>query len=572
MSHSRTGSPRGVPLPPGLENSGNLCWLNAIMQALTHCKMLVEAIDTSMHCLNCTVGPTCVLCSVETHIKGISNAQREGAQPVAVAPQGIVRALPVISQTLLEGQQEDAHEFLRNLVSAMQASLTLAQERLNVQQVASSSNSSSTTAFGLLNRIWSQSSSSSGGNINTAAATATAANSNNNHNSSSSSSSSSSKRGGRDTTTVVGSEEEFRDEYPFSLFRGSVHNQVLCTRCGTVSVKADPIEDLELEVSRASTLETALSDFCRVEVLNGANAYSCDVCQSKTTAHRCMQMHTVPAVLSIQLKRFVFDGKKSSKITHFVQYPEHLDLASYLTEEAPRAASTRPGQSPAGSTLELFAVVVHLGKTIAAGHYVAYVRNELGWYRMDDSRVRRCSPEEAMSQSAYILFYQCRDDPYAVPKRGDAAAAAAPVELAHHTGRHWQSAQLLPSSALPLTASSSPRPSDRTSRLLSFNPPVRGSPATSSSSSSSSSAAAGANKLGRGLDGGERRRLKRGADATVVAPAAPVDPRPSVKRRRLDSAIDKERERGAEAEAAGRKGGLLSRVAGFVKGLFYPGG
>ena len=563
MSGHRTDSPRGVPLPPGLENSGNLCWLNAIMQALTHCKMLVEAIDTSMHCLNCTVGPTCVLCSVETHIKGISTAQREGAQPVAVAPQGIVRALPVISQTLLEGQQEDAHEFLRNLVSAMQASLTLAQERLNTQQMASSSSSSSTSAFGLLNRIWSKNSNDSGvssNNTNSAMAITTTT-----PTTDSSSSCSSSKRGGKDTTTGVGSEDEFRDEYPFSLFRGSVHNQVLCTRCGTVSVKADPIEDLELEVSRASTLETALSDFCRVEVLSGANAYSCDVCQSKTTAHRCMQMHTVPAVLSIQLKRFVFDGKKSSKITHFVQYPEYLDLATYLTDEAPRAASTRPGQSPAGSTLELFAVVVHLGKTIAAGHYVAYVRNELGWYRMDDSRVRRCSPEEAMSQSAYILFYQCRDDPYAVPKRGEVAAAL--VEPAHRTGgRHWQSSQLLPSSALPLTASSSPRPSDRTSRLLSFNPPVRGSPATSSSSSSSSG---GINRLGRGPDGGERRRLKRGAVAAVMAPvAAPVDPRPSVKRRRLDNALDKEK--GREPEAEGPKGGLLTRVAGFVKGLFYP--
>jgi hypothetical protein len=50
--------------------------------------------------------------------------------------------------------------------------------------------------------------------------------------------------------------------------------------------------------------------------------------------------------------------------------------------------------------------------------------------------------------------------------------------------------------------------------------------------------------------------------------AAPVDPRPGVKRRRLDNALDKEKER--EPEAEGPKGGLLTRVAGFVKGLFYP--
>jgi ubiquitin C-terminal hydrolase len=32
-------------------------------------------------------------------------------------------------------------------------------------------------------------------------------------------------------------------------------------------------------------------------------------------------------------------------------------------------------------------MVVHLGKTLLSGHYVAYVRNESNWYQMDDLEV-----------------------------------------------------------------------------------------------------------------------------------------------------------------------------------------
>ena len=49
----------------------------------------------------------------------LERAERRGgkASPASIAPERIVRTLPIISQTLLRGRQEDAHEFLGKLVS-----------------------------------------------------------------------------------------------------------------------------------------------------------------------------------------------------------------------------------------------------------------------------------------------------------------------------------------------------------------------------------------------------------------------------------------------------------------------
>ena len=119
---------------------------------------------------------------------------------------------------------------------------------------------------------------------------------------------------------------------------------------------------------------------------------------------------------------------------HYVHYPEYLDLTGLCS---PSGCSGKVGKDRnkvdrkwlgpgvSGRYMRLFAVVVHLGSTMSSGHYISYVRsmpsNGLGnvnaassgvhaWHRMDDSHATVVSTEEALSQCAYILFYErCMD-------------------------------------------------------------------------------------------------------------------------------------------------------------------
>jgi len=95
--------------------------------------------------------------------------------------------------------------------------------------------------------------------------------------------------------------------YPFALFRGAVQSTVQCGRCGGRSHSRDPIEDLGLELSPATaSVEDALRLHTRAEALDGANCFACDRCRAKVRAVRRIGLHDVPALLVVQLKRFVY--------------------------------------------------------------------------------------------------------------------------------------------------------------------------------------------------------------------------------------------------------------------------
>lgn len=108
------------PPPPGLINIGNSCYLNAVLQALSHIPPLVQYLLTGHHSLNCRLD-NCVFCKLEHHVVQCypGNAPRFVAP---FKPLHIVSALRWISSRFQPYRQEDAHEFLRCLLGEMQRS------------------------------------------------------------------------------------------------------------------------------------------------------------------------------------------------------------------------------------------------------------------------------------------------------------------------------------------------------------------------------------------------------------------------------------------------------------------
>lgn len=245
-----------------------------------------------------------------------------------------------LSPTLLvEGRQEDAHEFLRVLLSAMQAATPRALAEARAKQPPSNA-----------------------------------------------------------------------DEI-FAVFGGYLLSEVHCTRCDQSSFKYDAMMDLPLELTpNTRTLAQCIAHFSAPETLKGADAYACATCKRLTTATKQVRVAVAPRALCVLLKRFTQRysafGVQVTRNGTRIEYDSDLRLGD--------------------AHYALYGVVVHAGASMAGGHYYAYVKDSTGsWWRQDDSSSQKVSQSEALSQTAYVLFYMRTDGDEQATK----CDVGAPVEL-----------------------------------------------------------------------------------------------------------------------------------------------
>jgi hypothetical protein len=196
----------------------------------------------------------------------------------------------------------------------------------------------------------------------------------------------------------------------YQIFGGYLQSQVKCLKCKNVSNTFDPMLDLSLDIRNVDSVEKALKFFTKTDMLTKGNQYKCEKCNVLVDAAKAFSIYEAPLVLTIQLKRFRFNG---SKISKKIDFTENLDVSSFLSHKH-RSVKYK-----------LYGVIVHHGTTCYFGHYYAYVKSPSGiWYCMNDSSVNQASVSTVLKQDAYILMY-IRDDS-GVPS---AAATAVPQ---HH--------------------------------------------------------------------------------------------------------------------------------------------
>jgi len=179
-----------------------------------------------------------------------------------------------------------------------------------------------------------------------------------------------------------------------AIFGGHLRSQVKCTVCKHASNVYDPVMDLSLDISHASTLQKALRNFTQPELLSGSNQFKCERCNKKVDAVKQFTIHEAPAVLTLQLKRFTFMSRHGNKLNKHVKFTPTLDLTAYMSSRRE------------GFAYSLHAVLVHSGHSLNSGHYYTYVKNSNGtWHMMNDSQVQTVSTATVFAQHAYILFY-----------------------------------------------------------------------------------------------------------------------------------------------------------------------
>ncbi|XP_049542283.1 ubiquitin carboxyl-terminal hydrolase 36 isoform X1 [Anopheles darlingi] len=104
----------------GMINMGNTCYLNSTLQALFHvpaiANWLVSDVQHRARCDDGGSGGSCIICAMaKTLLDSQSNQS-------AIKPHLVYSKLRLVCKHLVPGRQEDAHEFLRYLVEAMEKS------------------------------------------------------------------------------------------------------------------------------------------------------------------------------------------------------------------------------------------------------------------------------------------------------------------------------------------------------------------------------------------------------------------------------------------------------------------
>uniref|UniRef100_A0A3Q4N920 Ubiquitin specific peptidase 36 n=1 Tax=Neolamprologus brichardi TaxID=32507 RepID=A0A3Q4N920_NEOBR len=99
----------------GLHNLGNTCFLNSTVQCLTYTPPLANYLLSKEHSRVCHQSGFCMICVMQNHIiQAFANTGN------AIKPVSFIRDLKKIARHFRFGSQEDAHEFLRYTIDAMQ--------------------------------------------------------------------------------------------------------------------------------------------------------------------------------------------------------------------------------------------------------------------------------------------------------------------------------------------------------------------------------------------------------------------------------------------------------------------
>lgn len=186
----------------------------------------------------------------------------------------------------------------------------------------------------------------------------------------------------------------------YDIFGGVLHQEVVCGACSLVSTTKQEFYDLLLGLRRHAgrlSVELSLADFFSAEPIRvgGGSGYLCAKCNTRTAATKKLTIDRAPETLVVHMKRFKFDGTQLAKVKQAVLYSKYLDLLPYSTSR------TLP------ATYQLVSVIVHEGRLLLSGHYVAHCLQPNGtWLTYDDEFINKIDEATALADpGAYCLVY-----------------------------------------------------------------------------------------------------------------------------------------------------------------------
>lgn len=434
----RLGDERKFDIPSrGLTNTGNICYMNAILQCLMFC----SPFNRSLHCVKeKSVGQlgestTPLLDATITFVDDFVNVSMPAKSNSATFnADGIVIGRPLSPESLYMklienekfqhlqwGEQEDAEEFLNNLLEGLHEEFVVAGSKLSQSdwEILSSKYASElATPEGADLRAHMRHASQLLHNFSTRGK----------HLERNEISESEEDTDDEDTSdwAEVGSGKRTYKKHvvevepsPITQIFGGRFRSVLTipTSKETRSITIDPFRCIQLDilVDGVSTIENALRRFNDPEKIPFRIESGRDVLAKKQT-----YIEQLPQVLVLQLKRFSF--QRSSELTEFeaeeLAYNGTIEKVMKVVQfglelTIPPECLAPARNKAAADSYRLISVVYHHGRQAEGGHYTCDVKRDGNrWLRIDDTSVETVDASnvilepEAKDKSAYLLFYE----------------------------------------------------------------------------------------------------------------------------------------------------------------------
>ena len=329
----------------GLSNVGNSCYLNACVQILSHTHELSDFLEDEEYKKRLNKKTDSILLVEWDKLRRLM-----WSEDCTIAPWGFVNAVKKVSSlkgmSLFAGyQQNDVSEFLNFLLEAFHMALARGVEMSVKGKVKNENDKLAKECYSMMKNMY---------------------------------------------------EKEYSEM--LTMFYGISVSRVLSEDGKNVlSIRPEPFSTLTLEIPSGidnPTIFDCFENYCKGEVLENENAYYNEKTKTKVTAVRRFSFWSLPPVLVIGLKRFVFHPSYR-KINKLVTTPlTDVDFSKYLT-----------GYSSNGK-YELFGVCNHSGG-IHGGHYTAYTKAKNNqWYSFNDTMIEQIKENRVITPASYYLFYR----------------------------------------------------------------------------------------------------------------------------------------------------------------------
>jgi len=354
----------------GLQNQGNTCYLNAILQCIVHTPLLYPSLkELPSHCLR-KEDERRWLFELRQLLEDMSEAQDRGQ----MAMSSKISELITVNKEFTQGQQADAHEAFMLIMERLLDGCLAIDDGFDLSVTAKGSpaakeilerNSLMGFLFGM----------DLGQSVRCRSCRAC------------------SKKSHAEyciylraaTGLVEDSMRSMGDGYgSYGSYGGYQHRR---SSSGSMfSSHAHP----------DTRLEELFEAYTRVEQIDG---WACEKCNSRLGCDQSTYIKNKPNILVVYISRQK-DTNRYGKIKRMVQFSEHFDLSPFLeVEEVPKRNRNL--------RYRLYGVVVHkdVNNSTFFGHYIAYVKSRTTWFKMDDASVTRVTWSTVQDQQADLLFY-----------------------------------------------------------------------------------------------------------------------------------------------------------------------